>query len=201
MPGVALNVQKKVGKGSQKTDLERLTEVAGSIFQALEELLFSYGLCLEEVSVGDPTGKHHKLGYHKGDRLLVRYNTKVPFSGSGEISYNNLCQSDRRIIKEIATLLDEPSCSNNVWQYLCGTIKGLPSLQLINSYREGLDGRVEITKTPGSGPGAQLSFRKEVEFAVGEMSHETGKTFRVLSATPLTIILGGDRCHISWKRG
>lgn len=133
---VALNVLKKVGEGSQKTDRRRLAEVAGSITVALEELLSSHGLCLKEVTVKDLSGKQHKLCYHETYGLLVQYNAKNPFRGSDATSYDNLCHSDRKIVEEIATLLDKSSCSNEGWQDFCATVEGLPSLQLVNSYRE-----------------------------------------------------------------
>lgn len=171
----SFNQSKKVGEGSKKTDTRKLKLAAEGIETTLENFLSSFGLNLEEMVVSDLKGILHKIVFPDSGCPVVQHSVTKSFQGRGITSYNDLSESDKRVVHEVAALLDEHSCSNSFWQELSRWIKGLPSVGLINSFREIVDGEVRITKTPGKAMGAQVSFRADLEHVIMKLPKNKGK--------------------------
>lgn len=104
----------------------------------------------------------HKITFQEDGVVLVKRDAKRDFSGSGKVEYDILSSPDKRNVREIAVLLDSHFVSNVFWEQLSATVPNLPTLRLVNSYREKLDSRINVFRTRGSSPGAQVSFQEEL---------------------------------------
>ncbi|KAL1482737.1 hypothetical protein MTO96_033587 [Rhipicephalus appendiculatus] len=73
----------------------------------------------------------------------------------------------------------------------------LPTLRVINSYREKLDAMSVVFKTPGMSPGAQVSFVQELQSAVTEFAVDRGLELKDLGSQPINVKIEGDGCVVS----
>lgn len=76
-------------------------------------------------------------------------------------------------------------------------VKGLPSVNLLNSCTRMLDERIEVLRTHGKVAGAQVSFLKELDYVTVEMAKERNKSLLELSTTPLLVKIEDDCSRIS----
>lgn len=194
-----LNYGKKMGEGCKKTDCRKLIAAGASIDDAVNDLLSSFGLNLHDIFVSDLKGLLHKITYLDEGRVSVQHAANRLYGGCGKISYSDLDPSDQQMVRDIAVLLDEHAVSNTFWQQLCRTVKYLPSVKLLDSYRETLTIHIEIFKTPGNAKGAQVSFLRDLETAIKEIAADEKKTLTDISAQHLVIKIEGDGCKVSKK--
>lgn len=90
------------------------------------------------------------------------------------MNYDTLSTPNKKSVREIASLLDNHFVSNVFWEQLSSTMPNLPTLHLINSYKEKLDAMSTVFNTPGKSPGAQVFFVQELQLAIAEFAVDRG---------------------------
>lgn len=87
--------------------------------------------------------------------------------------------------------------SNVFWEQLSSTMPNLPTLHLINSYKEKLDAMSTVFNTPGKSPGAQVFFVQELQLAIAEFAVDRGLTVKDFCSQPTIVKTEGDSCLVS----
>ncbi|KAH6933577.1 hypothetical protein HPB50_016532 [Hyalomma asiaticum] len=201
-PHMPLNKGKLVTEGCPKTDRRKIRAAGSSVVEALENVLESYGLNICQLLVADIKGLIHNITVGENGQIHVKRNIKRGFSGGCEPKYDALTSSDQRCVRNVAALLDNHYVSNVFWEQLSAELPNLPTLWIINSYRQKLDKLVRIFRTPGQSAGAQVSFEEELQSAVQECASCKGLTLEDIAKEPLLVKVEGDGCvvnrHKTW---
>lgn len=192
--------RKRIGEGSTKSDRRHLITFGTELEEIIEELSTRYGLTLHHVFAKDLKGIMHRVSFREDSPLQVVTKTHNLYSGHKASSLSELSEADRKLVQDITVLLDDYFVSNGFWQELSHHIGSIPSLRLVNEYRECIDSMLEVTETPGQFVGAQVSFRRELAVLIKEKCRKESKSLERLSATSnLVIKIEGDGCSINRK--
>ena len=126
----------------------KLKEIKSNADKALW-FLESFGLKLEKLTLSDTT---------TGD------NVDLTFSNSaGKAAYRLLNDEEKDKIKQVVYIMDSFCVSDAAYHELSMIdTNGLPRSYLIKQCRQDVNSIHSITRTPGTWPGAQLSFRDEL---------------------------------------
>ncbi|XP_064472473.1 uncharacterized protein LOC135386904 isoform X1 [Ornithodoros turicata] len=189
----------KIGEGSTRTDRRQLAKCGGKMQTILDDLLSQYGLSLQDIILEDIKGIEHKLTFSES-KVSVSRDIKKSYRGQKVGKLSDLDPADRDLIGDITALLDDHYVSNVFWQELSHRLQGLPSLKLINEYRESVNNLIEVAETPGQCVGSQVSFVEDLKHAILEKCKKERKTVEEISRSgTLTVKLEGDGSRISKK--
>ncbi|KAH9384437.1 hypothetical protein HPB48_026444 [Haemaphysalis longicornis] len=191
------NKGKMVGEGCGKTDSRKLKNAGSSVLRALETVLETYGLNVCQLLVTDVKGFLHNIAYKENGDIAVTRKVKKGFPHCRKVDYDLLSSPEKSNVREVTALLDNHFVSNAFWKEISATMPNLPPMQLVNSYREKLDARISVFKTPGEFPGAQVRFEDDLRQAVLELAAEKKIGTRDLATEKLVVKIEGDGCVVS----
>lgn len=126
----------------------KLKEIKSNADKALW-FLESFGLKIEKMTLSNPTTKE---------------NIDLTFNDSaGKAAYKFLNDEEKDKIKQVVYIMDSFCVSDAAYHELSMIdTNGLPRSYLIKQCRQDLNSIHSITRTPGTWPGAQLSFKEEL---------------------------------------
>lgn len=176
--------------------MTKLTALGPTIYEVLEEVLQSYGLELKEATVVDSKGSLHRITM-ESDAVAVHLGVRHSFQGKGSHNFDSLSPEDKKLVRELVCLLDDHFISDTVWQELCNCLPNLPSPLLLRSFREKLDLKSDIFRTPGDSTGAQVSFCEELAKAIRQLAERENASVAGLADHQLIVKVEGDGCKIS----
>ncbi len=110
--------------------------------------LESFGFKLDSVKVKDVNGKITEIDYKEGN---------------GKRTFDQLPDEERDTIRAILYIMDTYCIVDSAYHEMSVLIDGLPRSYLIKQCRSSLNSICHISRTPGKNPGAQMSFKEELQ--------------------------------------
>ncbi len=110
----------------------------------------SFGYKLDSIKVKDTDGGIKEMFYNDSDF-------------SNKTSFQELPENDKDTIRALLYVMDKYCVSDSAYHELSMIVDGLPRSYLIKQCRKSLNSICHITRMPGKQPGAQLSFKNELQ--------------------------------------
>lgn len=184
-----------IGQGSRRNDYRLLSKLSSQLYDQSEALVLQYGVHLSSVLVQDNHEQLHELNY-EDDSVTKNVRRSLPHS-----SFFEMTNAEKKRIEDLVYVLDEHTVSNTAWNELKRVLPSLPTLKTISECRDYLDEEFQLSRTPGTAPGAQVSFKRELcryIKSAAEKSHANLEEF--CRSNPSVIVkIEGDGCNVTRK--
>ncbi|KAL1482502.1 hypothetical protein MTO96_033749 [Rhipicephalus appendiculatus] len=161
----------------------------------MEPITSQHGVTIELLYVRDSHERLHCVAYKPEDAPEILMTSKKPFvSKTNEL--DKLHSEDMTQVKQASKLLDHHCVSDVFWKEIA-RIFPVPRWRLIHNYRERLDGRLDILRTPGNDPGAYISFQDELRFTMQDICKREAISLEDLMTEDVKVKIEGDGCSVS----
>ena len=143
------NVGRNVSLVGERHRRRKVKELKNKSEQALW-FMDSFGFKLDSIKVRDTDGNIKEMVYKDND-------------SSNKTSFQQLPEDDKDTIRALLYIMDKYCVSDSAYHEISMIVDGLPRSYLIKQCRKSLNSICHITRMPGKNPGAQLSFKKELQ--------------------------------------